>query len=120
MPTRISPTRISMTIPPDVLRRADRIAKIEGRSRSWVLSEAVRQLGEPAAEGPSEATVPRLDASRRAQLRADLALSPTERVLAAERTAREVPAPRYGALFVSFERYEDFLEWKRAESLGVR
>ncbi len=104
-----------MTIPPDVLRRADRIAKREGRSRSWVLAEAVRHLEEPAPAKP-----PRLDDSRRVQLEADLAMTPTERVAAAERTAREVPTRRYGSLFVSFERFEDFLEWKRAEALGLR
>jgi len=116
---RMSPVqtlaRISMTIPPDVLRRADRIAKREGRSRSWVLADAVRRLPEPAP-----ANLPRLDDSRRAQLRADLALSPTERVLAAERTAREVPVRRFAALFVTFDRFEDYLEWKRQESVGGR
>ncbi len=55
--------RISMTIPPDVLKRADRIAKREGRSRSWVLAEAVRRLEEPAP-----AKLPRLDESRQLQL----------------------------------------------------
>lgn len=104
-----------MTIPPDVLRRADRIAKREGRSRSWVLTEAVRRLAEPPPE-----ELPRLDASRRALLKADLALSPTERVLAAERTAREVPARRFGALFVTFDNFEDYLEWKRSEAAGSR
>ncbi len=102
-----------MTIPPDVLRRADRIAKREGRSRSWVLTDAVRRLEEPAP-----ARSPRLDESRRAMLEADLALSPTERVLAAERTAREVPVRRFGALFVTFDRFEDYLDWKRREALG--
>jgi hypothetical protein len=53
-------------------------------------------------------------------LRADLALSPTERVLAAERTAREVPVRRFAALFVSFDRFDDYLEWKRSESVGGR
>ena len=107
--------RISMTIPPDVLRRADRIAKREGRSRSWVLADAVRQLPEP-----TPTTLPRLDDSRRALLKADLALSPTERVLAAERTAREVSARRFSALFVSFDNVEDYLEWKRTEAVGSR
>lgn len=104
--------RISLTIPPDVLRRADRIAKHEGRSRSWVLTDAVRRLAEP--EPPA---LPRLDSSRRAMLQSDLALSATERVLAAERTAREVPVRRFSALFISFDRFEDYLEWKRRESL---
>ena len=49
MPTGRPLARISMTIPPDVLRRADRIARHEGRSRSWVLAEAVPSL---AAGGP--------------------------------------------------------------------
>ena len=106
--------RISMTIPADVLRRADRIAKREGRSRSWVLSDAVRRLPEPAS-----ATPPRLDESRRTQLAADLALTATERVLAAERTAREVPTRRYASLFVTFDRFEDYLEWKRREAINT-
>jgi predicted transcriptional regulator len=115
MPTDAPLARISMTIPPDVLRRADRIAKREGRSRSWVLTDAVRRLAEPAP-----VRLPRLDDSRRGLLKADLALSPTERVLAAERTAREAPVRRYGALFVTFDRFEDYLEWKRRESTEIR
>lgn len=63
-------------------------------------------------------SLPHLDESRLQLLRADLALSPTERVIAAERTAREVPIRRFGALFVSFDRFEDYLEWKRRESAG--
>lgn len=66
---------------------------------------------EPAASG-------RLDESRLAMLKADLALTPTERVLAAERTAREFPVRRFSALFVSFDRFEDYLEWKRLETAG--
>ncbi|HRQ77671.1 MAG TPA: ribbon-helix-helix domain-containing protein [Gemmatimonadaceae bacterium] len=125
--------RISMTIPPDALRRADRLAKRAGRSRSWVLTEAVRRLELPSAvaadsagptdsrdgTGASRSERPRLDPSRRAQLRADLALTPLERVLAAERTAREVPRRRFAALYVGFERAEDYLEWKRLESIGL-
>lgn len=107
--------RISMTIPADVLRRADRIAKREGRSRSWVLTDAVRRLADPTPARP-----PRLDDSRRGMLRADLALTPTERVLAAERTAREVPIRPYSSLFVTFDRFEDYLEWKRRETIGAR
>lgn len=115
--------RISMTIPPDALRRADRLAKRAGRSRSWVLAEAVRRLELPeAATDQVAGTAPapkRLDAARRVQLEADLALSPLERVIAAERTAREVPARRFAALYVSFDRVEDYIEWKRLEALGL-
>lgn len=115
MPSHEPLTRISMTIPPEVLRRADRIAKREGRSRSWLLAEAVRRFEEPT---PVE--LPRLDPSRREMLRADLALTPTERVLAAERTAREVPSRQCSSLFVTFDRFEDYHEWKRRESLRSR
>ena len=104
-----------MTIPPDVLRRADRIAKREGRSRSWVIADAVRRLAEPVP-----ADLPRLDHSRREVLQADRARSPTERVLAAERTAREVSVRRFASLFVTFDRFEDYLEWKRRETIGGR
>lgn len=113
MPSDRPLARISMTIPPDVLRRADRIAKSAGRSRSWVLADAVRRLAEPPPTSQ-----PRLDRSRREMLQADIALSPTERVLAAERTAREVPVRRFAALFVTFDRFEDYLEWKRREAVG--
>lgn len=68
---------------------------------------------ETAPSGP-----PRLDESRLAMLQADLALSPTERVLAAERTAREVPVRRFASRFVSFDSFEDYCEWKRHEEMG--
>ena len=96
-----------------MLRRADRIAKHQGRSRSWVLTDAVRRLAEPPA-----ARVPRLDDSRRTLLAADLALTPTERVEAAERTAREATVRRCASLFVTFDRFEDYFEWKRRETIG--
>ena len=47
-------------------------------------------------------------------------LTPTERVVAAERPAREVPTRRFCALFVTFDRLEDYHEWQRLETLGVR
>ena len=102
-----------MTIPPDILRRADRLAKAWDRSRSWVLAEGVRLLPDPPQPAPA-----RLDDSRRHQLEADFALSVDQRVIAAERTAREVPARSLGRLFVSFERFEDYFEWKRLEATG--
>ena len=117
-----------MTIPGDVLRRADRLARALDRSRSWVLAEGVRRLEEPrvgragadiAAPGGAAADASaELDESRRRQLADDLRLSVEERVLAAERTARESPAPSFGRLFVSFQRPEDWFEWKRLEAAG--
>jgi len=62
--------------------------------------------------------LPRLDPYRRAQLEADLALTPTERVLAAERTAREAPRRRSGVVFLSFDSFEEYFEWKRREAFS--
>lgn len=104
-----------MTVPPDLLRRADRLAKAWDRSRSWVLSEAIRQLPEPAV---SKITSQRLDDYRRHQLASDLRLSLEQRVIEAERTARETPTRSPSRLFVSFDRFEDYFEWKRLEATG--
>ena len=105
-----------MTIPAEALRRADRLARAWDRSRSWVLAEGIRRLEAPTDGDP---VTPRLDESRLRQLKDDLKLSPTERVHAAERTAREVPTRAFGRLFVSFDRPEDYLEWKRLEATGL-
>lgn len=128
--------RISMTIPADLVRQADQLARQWDRSRSWVIAEAVRRLGEQqkgtampgmvAERGvatPPLSTVPgnagRLDPYRRRLLADDVRLSPEARVLAAERTAREVPARSFGRLFISFDRREDYLEWKNLEAAGL-
>lgn len=115
-----------MTIPADALRRADRLARAWDRSRSWVLAEGIRRLEAPTEDragapqlGEARLGEARLDESRRRQLKDDLRLSSTDRVLAAERTAREVPARAFGRLFVSFDRPEDYLEWKRLEATGL-
>lgn len=105
-----------MTIPADLLRRADRLAKAWERSRSWVLAEGVKRLSEPP---PRSTSNPRLDDSRRRQLHADLKLTIEQRVIAAERTAREAPTRSFGRLFISFDRPEDYLEWKRLEATGL-
>ena len=61
-----------------------------------------------------------LGEQRLAQLRADLRLTPEERVKEAERTARAAPAGArrtYGhtTRMIGFERYEDYLDYKRRE-----
>ncbi len=128
--------RISMTIPADLVRQADQLARRWDRSRSWVIAEAVRRLSEqqkgtpqpgmvaergiaapPLLTGPADGG--RLDPYRRRLLADDVRLSPEDRVLAAERTAREVPARSFGRLFVSFDRPEDYLEWKNLEAAGL-
>ncbi len=138
-------SRISITIPREVLKAADRQAEELDRSRSWVVVEALRTYlagtgqkddrrttpsavtessAPPPARPPFEtASVPGLGASRQAQLQADLHLTPTERVLGAERTARldqvrgrVVAADR----ILSFNRYEDYLDWRRRDDLVWR
>ena len=126
--------RITITIPRDVLAAADRRANELDRSRSWVLTDAVRcylrttarARHSAVAEAParySAASPAGLGAYRLAQLEADLALTPTERVLRAEQTARAVAVRERKPIrsrVVTFDRYEDFLEWKRGEDLAVR
>ena len=116
-------SRISITIPEELIVEADQKAGALDRSRSWVLVEALRQyLAEPVASvrEPEVQYVAGLGPSRTAQLEADLQLTPEERVLEAERTllvdeARSQPPTRDRLL--TFERYEDYLEWKRREAV---
>jgi hypothetical protein len=126
--------RISMTIAADLIGRADQLARRWDRSRSWVIAEAVRRLAEKPEGSGSKATSesgskatggpavgPVLDPSRRRQLAADLRLSPEARVVEAERTARESPAVgrSFSSLWVSFDRWEDYFEWKHLEAAGL-
>ena len=122
MPKKRRYSRIAITLPEEELAAADRIAGEQDRSRSWVIAEAVRRF---AAERASsrQATVavsPGLGASRREQLRADLRLTPEQRVSAAEETARVSTLLRPPARqVVAFERYEDYLAWKKWQDAGV-
>jgi hypothetical protein len=119
--------RISITIPRPLLAEADRAATKLDRSRSWLVTEAVRQYLEQGEDdagtghavrevtrephyrlGPGE--------YRLAQLEADLRLTPEDRVREAEATASLTQAPHresdwQGVLV--FEQYEDYLAWTR-------
>ncbi|NIN73098.1 MAG: ribbon-helix-helix protein, CopG family [Gemmatimonadetes bacterium] len=120
-------SRISITIPRDLVAEADLLARELDRSRSWVVAEAVRRYLE---RGPdhrkTEPTVREVapqpgyglgpDEYRRAQLEADLRLTAEERVREAESTAalselgrRESARQR----LLVFETYEDYLAWQR-------
>lgn len=127
-------TRISITIPRDLVRAADKRAKELDRSRSWVLVEALRTylaprraaaVREPAP--PPYAAVPvdaasEIAAARRLRLKAELELSPEERVRRAEELGRLGRArQRRGsrAQIIGFDTYEDFYEWKRARLIGL-
>lgn len=119
-------TRISITIPEELVRAADERARDLDRSRSWVVAEALRRYLEPGVEtGVSEPPASRyatgrgLGAYRLAQLEADFALKPEQRVREAERTARvgelirRRGRPAHYVLL--FDRYEEYLEWERRQ-----
>ena len=122
-------TRISITLPPDVLQAADRRARALDRSRSWLIVEAIRAyvtgraaaVREPDALGYGAIT-PGLGPSRQAQLESDLRLTPERRVQAAEETARLAELARgprgRSHRVISFDRYEDYVTWKRTEHLS--
>jgi len=118
--------RISITLPKDALEAADKRARAVDRSRSWVIVEAIRAYvaGAPAqvreaAATPYAVSSPGLGPLRLAQLESDLRLTPERRVREAEETARlgeRVRGARGRANRVlSFDRYEDYVDWKRKE-----
>src|SRR6266511_1587218 len=123
-------TRISITLPPDVLQAADRRARALDRSRSWLIVEAIRAyVGAPPtsrvreAEAPAYAGVQEVADARRHHLLADLKRSPAERLRRAEdlsRLARQT-RPRRGPReqVIGFDSYEDFYEWKKAHRAGA-
>lgn len=124
MPKRSVFARIAITLPRELLAAADRHARALDRSRSWVIAEAIRRFA-PNPPTDARGLTPRtagLGESRRAQLVADLRLSPEERVREAEETLRAtettpVSAGRHG--IVAFDRFEDYLDWKRRQDAGA-
>jgi Ribbon-helix-helix protein, copG family len=120
MSPKSSFARIAITLPRPVLAAADQAARALDRSRSWVIAEAVRRF---ISEPPTPASAPRagIGPSRQAQLEADLRLAPAQRVREAEdtlRTSRIAHGARRDGL-VAFDRYEDYLDWKRLQDAGV-
>jgi len=123
--------RVTVTVPAAVLDAADRLAARLDRSRSWVVAEALRRLGEHpetpggAAAVRETATAPYSVASglgpqRLAQLEADIRLTPEQRVHAAEadiETAVRFHRPPRVAQVIAFATYDDFLDWKRRSVL---
>jgi len=119
-------TRITITLPADLVRAADKAAKAQDRSRSWVVADVLRR-GLTGAGSPRLVAAVRevpqnryamgvLDPLRFDQLRADMALSPEQRVLEAEETLRTGEAQRPGprSRYVRlFQRLEDYLAWNR-------
>lgn len=121
--------RVSVTVPKAVLVAADRRARLLDRSRSWVVAEALAAYVAQAAEREPAKRVREqaagyqasqgLGEQRRTQLESDLALTPEQRVIEAERTAQAAPAPagRWTGV-LTFDRFEDYLTWKRREAAG--
>jgi hypothetical protein len=97
--------RIAISLPPEDLVEADRLAQALNRSRSWVMAEALRQF--VAQQG--SATLPRLDPSRRAQPRRDLALTAEQRIRDSEDTAELRVTSNDPRRFQSFD---EFAAWR--------
>jgi len=122
MSKRPTLARISITISADLLKLADQLASRLDRSRSWVLGEAVRRW---TAEADSEvvsapAWVSPPESSRHEQLHSDMRMPLDARVRAAEEANlldRELRPPCRGVRLTLFDRYEDYLDWKRYEGV---
>lgn len=120
-------SRITITIPGQLVEAADRAAAELDRSRSWVLVEALKAylaggVGRALARESPVGYVAGLGPGRRAQLEADLALEPVERVRLSEDTARVAELRATATALhrvIGFERIEDFHRWERLEGLDV-
>ena len=126
--------RISITIPKDVLEAADRQAAELDRSRSWVVVDALRRYlgsvgagreGQPAGVvrevAPILYVAGEVAEARLRHLRAELALSPSERLRRAEELgslARQAQRRGRRQQAIGFESYEDFYEWKKRRLIG--
>lgn len=127
--------RISITIPKDVLEATDRRAAELDRSRSWVVVDALRRYMGSVGVGRSEGQPARLvrevapilyvagevAEARLRHLRAELALTPSERLRRAEELgslARQAQHRGRRQQAIGFESYEDFYEWKKRRLIG--
>ncbi len=122
--------RITITIPESLLQATDERAEALDRSRSWVVVDALRRClaeariepeqGERTydTEPPVTFVAAGLGPYRLAQLEADLALPLERRVREAELAARVTElrtTPLRSQRVLTFDRYEDYLEWERWE-----
>jgi hypothetical protein len=120
--------RISVTIPASVLAAADRRARELGRSRSWVVAQAIRQYTRAQAgvvrePEPVAYAVAEVAEARRRRLVRDLELPADERLRQAEELAQLGREQRARAArrhqVIGFDSYEDFYEWKKARHAGA-
>jgi hypothetical protein len=120
--------RISMTLPADLLRQTDQEARRLGRSRSWVIAEALRRahagietpsglVREAGTASPYQAVHEEMELARERRLRAALAQSPAERLRQASELvhlARAVRPAKGRTQVIAFDTFEDYWLWKRA------
>ena len=117
-------TRITITLPADLLVSADQRARRLDRSRSWVVAEALRgYLATPAVREPVVAYAARAVAQAKEQhLASDLRLSPGERLRRSEELGRlGRTAQRRGrrSQVIGFDSYEEYYEWQKARRVGA-
>lgn len=118
-------TRVTITLPSDLLAAADTRARRLDRSRSRVVAEALRTyLAAPMVRDPGVAYAGREVAeARRLHLATELRLSPAERLRRAEelgRLGRAAQRRKPRQQIIGFDTYEDYYEWKRkAHVVGV-
>ena len=124
-------SRITITLPAALVRAADRLAAQLNRSRSWVVAEGLRRWvegqGGQGTKGrvrePAHAPYPAvsgLGEYRLEQLRADLRLTPEERVKAAAeqvRLANRLRPHSRTYRILAFDSYEDYADWKGREGV---
>ncbi len=105
--------RAAITIPPDDLAAADRLAAAQDRSRSWIVAEAVRQYV-ARSDRSSE-----IGASRRTQVARDLQLTAEARIRDAEEREVQAVDPDLGRALetpLRFATYDEFAAWRRTTS----
>ena len=116
MPKSKGYARIAITLPPIDLAAADKLARVHGRSRSWVIAEAIRSYAAASATSTTRAASLRggLGPLRLDQLARDMALTPEARVREADETLRlTLTREPERAQLLAFDRFEQYLDWKR-------
>jgi predicted transcriptional regulator len=101
-------TILSVSIPDDLQAPLDAVAARQRRSRSFVVSEAVRAY-------VASHTDPAFDDARDETLREGLALSPAERVRLAESLAGQLTrgSKRRRPFVMGFDTFAEYEEWLR-------
>jgi hypothetical protein len=117
MPRKKRYARIAVSLPTADLAAADRLARDQDRSRSWIVAEAIRKYAATNSASTEAVIAPSagLGALRSTQLARDLTLTPEQRVREADETLRltGTSQPVRVEQVLAFDRYEDYLDWKR-------